>query len=85
MEKWLFFLVAMARLGKCCMGSYGVCRDNTLYNLEVKDVLQITSTFLHLHLSKSWTLSGQNHGPFLIQSKMFIMTQQKYSRCIVQP
>ena len=74
MEKWLFCLVAMARLKKYCMGGYVVFRDKTLYNLEVKDVLQITS--------KSWTLPGQNHGPYLIQSKMFIMTQQKYTRCV---
>ena len=42
MGKWLFCLVAMARLGKYCIGGYGVYRDKALYNLEVKDVLQIT-------------------------------------------
>ena len=84
MEKWLFCLVAMAGLGKYCMGGYRVYRDKTLYNLEVfKDVLQITSKSLYLHWAKSWTFPEQNHGSFLIQSKMFIMTQQKYSRCIV--
>ena len=74
MGKWLFCLVAMARLGKYCMGGFGVYRDKTLYNLEVKDILQITSKFLYLHWAKSWTLPGQNHGPLLIQPKMFIMT-----------
>ena len=33
MGKLLFCLVAMARLGKYCMGGYGVYRDKTLYNL----------------------------------------------------
>ena len=41
MEKWLFCLVAVARLGKYYMGGYGVYRDKTLYNLEVKEVLQL--------------------------------------------
>ena len=56
------------------MGGYGVYRDKTLYNLKVKDVLQMTSKSLYLHRAKSWTLPGQNYEPFLNQSKMFIMT-----------
>ena len=64
MEKWLFFLVAMAWLGEYCMGGYGVYRDKTLYNLEVKNVLQMTSKIFIFALdkimdpfwAKSWTL-----------------------------
>ena len=64
MGKWLFFLVAMARFEKYCMGSYGVYRDKMLYNLEVKDVFPdyvkififALGKIMDLSWVKSWTL-----------------------------
>ena len=51
MEKLLFFCATTARLGKYRMGSYGrigVYRK-TLYNLEVKGILQMMSKSLYYH------------------------------------
>ena len=45
-------------VGEILHGRLWVYRDKTLYNLEVKNVLKITSKSLYLHWAKSWTLPG---------------------------
>ena len=57
MEKWLFCLVAMARLGKYCMGGYGVYGMRHCTTSKLRTFCKLPQNL--------YICTGQNHGPFL--------------------